>query len=167
MRCASAVAEEDFLFLFELFLNCDKRIEFWNPFSVVKRVSALATRRHLPLLEGIIATKEFWHYYRDGERPEPQIQVRDFDNVYFIKRLAGVALGKIAPRSKMRTVFKMLQHEYWVIRNAALEAISKHGNQNDLDPLLEIASAAPAQPQGLIQAICKIDEKINRIANSS
>jgi hypothetical protein len=58
----------------------------------------------------------------------------------------------------------MLEHEYWIIRNPAVEAIRKHGNINDMEALLKIAEGGPSEARGLIEAICIIDEKTNKIS---
>ena len=147
-------SEDEFTFLFKLFLNYDEEIRFWNPFAVVERISELATKRHLPLLREVINVEEFWHYYKDSERPKKRIPLKDYRNVYFIKRLAGTAFGKIAGRKEFPIIYKMLRHDYWIIRNAALEAIRKHGSINDLEALLEIADKNVPESAGLIEAMC-------------
>ena len=155
--------EDEFTFLLRLFLNYDEEIKFWNPFAVVDRISDMATKTHLPMLKKIINADEFWRYYREEDRPKRRIPLRDFRNLYFIKRLAGTAFGKAATRKEFPVIHKMLEHEYWIIRNAALEAIRKHGNINDMETLLKTARGGPSEARGLIEAICIIDEKINKI----
>ncbi|GAH33002.1 unnamed protein product [marine sediment metagenome] len=159
--------EDEFSFLFKLFLNYKDGIRFWNPFAVVNRISDMATKKHIALLEKVINTKEFWQYYKWEDRPEPKIPLSDYSNVYFIKRLAGTAFGKVATRAKFPIVYKMLCHDYWIIRNAALEAIRKHGNTNDIGTLLERAIGAPTKSEGLVEAICIIDDKTNKIKDVS
>ena len=155
--------EGEFKFLFNLFLKHKEEIDFWNPFAAVNRISDMAKKPHLPLLEKVINTKEFWDYYKEEDRPKSKIPVQNYRNVYFIKRLVGTAFGKTASRTKFTIIYKMLKHDYWIIRNAALEAIKKHGNKNDLGPLLELASGKALKGDGLIEAICIIDDNINPI----
>lgn len=56
----------------------------------------------------------------------------------------------------------MLCHDYWVIRNAAFEAIKKYGNASDLELLLETAIGNPTESDGVIDAICIIEDKVCR-----
>jgi hypothetical protein len=153
--------EDEFHFLFNLFLDYEGEIRFWNPFAVVNRISDMATTSHLPLLKKVIDTKEFWSYYKKEDRPEPRMPLKNYTNVYFVKRLAGTAFGKMATRKEFPTIYKMLQHDYWIIRNAALEAIRKHGNADDLGKLLEMASGPASGSEGLVEAICTVDEMVN------
>ena len=161
---------DEFTFLFKLFLDYREEISFWNAFAVVNRISHMATPAHLPLIEKVVGAKEFWNYYKDGNRPSPRMPLGDYSNVYFIKRLAGTAFGRIATREQFPIIFKMLQHEYWIIRHAALEAIRNHGNEDDLGELLEMALDRPSASGGLVEALSIIDDKINagagRIAGS-
>lgn len=76
-----------------------------------------------------------------------------------MKRLAGTAYGKIATRAEFRTTYRMLSHDYWIIWNAASEAIRKHGTADDLEHLLELAIAKSSDSDGVIEAICAIDDK--------
>ncbi len=155
--------EDEFSFLFQLFLNYEGEIRFWNPFSVVDRVSDLAGPRHLPLLKRIVGASDFWEYYKEKDRPEPKMPVKDYSNAYFIKRLAGTAFGKIAARKEYPLVIDMLQHDYWIIRNAALTAIKKYGRVDDLETLVVKALNSESSAEGLIEAISVIDDKTNAI----
>ena len=159
--------EEEFSFLFKLFLSYKGEIKFWNAFAVVNRISNMATKKHLPLLKRVIISKEFWDYYSEEDRPSGGIPLADYNNIYFLKRLAGTAFGKIATRVEFPIIFKMLGHQYWIIRNAGLEAIRKRGNASDLDALIKIALETAPQNWGLVEAICLIDDKINRIASNT
>lgn len=152
--------EDEFSFLLDLFLNYKGEIIFWNAFAVVNRISDMATKKHLPFLRKIIDIEEFWHYYKENERPQTRIPLQNYNNMYFIKRLAGTAFGKVAPRREFPIIYKMLSHDYWVVQNAALVAIRKYGNANDLDEILAIASGVTSESEGLIQAICIIDNNI-------
>jgi hypothetical protein len=154
---------EEFSFLFKLFLNYKGRINIWNPFSVINRVSDMATKQHLPLLKKIINTDEFWSYYKEEDRPKSRIPVNDFSNIYFIKRLVATAFGKIATRKEYPIVLKMLSHDYWIVRNAALEAIKKCGNRKDIETLINIANTTTSESDSLVKAICIIDDKINKL----
>ena len=157
--------EEEFFFLFNLFLNHQGEIRFWNPFAVVNKISNLATKSHLPLLEKVLKSRDFWSYYKEENRPEPSMPIKDYSNAYFIKRLAGTAFGKAVTREKFDTIYKMLRHDYWIIQNAALEAIRKHGNMDDLRQLLEMSSGKVSEKNGVIEAICIIDGKITPLEN--
>jgi len=57
----------------------------------------------------------------------------------------------------------MLCHDYWIIWNAALEAVRRHGTAEDVEPLLETAIANPSKSEGVIEAICVIDDRINSL----
>jgi hypothetical protein len=153
--------EDEFSFLLDLFLNYEEKIDFWNAFLVVDRISDMATKKHLPFLRKIVNTEEFWRYYKKDERPRTKIPLKNFSNMYFIKRLVGMAFGKVATRREFPTIYKMLSHPYWVIRNAALEAIRRHGNASDLNEILAIASGMTSESEGLIEAICIIDNNIS------
>jgi len=154
-------SENEFSFLFKLFINYQENIVFWNSFDAVNRISNIATRSHVTLLQKIIRKKEFWSYYIYRDRPQSKIVVGNFDNIYFIKRLAGTAFGKVASRAQFSLIFKMLCHEYWIVWNAALEAIRRYGSSKDIGPLLETAIANPSESHGVIEAICIIDDKDN------
>jgi len=158
---------DDFSFLLNLFLNYNGEIKFWNPFAVAYRISDMATKAHLPLLKRLINSKDFWRYYREEDRPKPGMPLKDYQNVYFIKRLTGRSFGKVATRREFPTVFKMLRHDYWIVRNAALEAIRRYGNANDLRHLLEMASGGESDNEGLIEAICILDDGANPITSDS
>jgi hypothetical protein len=152
--------EDEFSFLFNLFLNYQGEITFWNPFAVVNAISNLATTSHLPLLVKVVKVADFWNYYKEKDRPEPSMPIKDYSNAYFIKRLTGTAFGKVATRKEFDTIFEMLSHDYWIIRNAALEAVRKHGTMDDLKQVLEKLSGKVLEKNGLVEAICIIDEKI-------
>jgi len=152
--------KNEFSFLLRLFLNYEGKIDFWNPFAVVNQISSMARKSHVGLLRKIVQATEFWSYYAYQDRPKSKIPVKDFDNVYFIRRLAGTAFGKVVGRAQFPLIFKMLCHDYWTIWNAALEAIRRHGTTEDVGPLLETAIANPSKSYGLIEAISIIDEKV-------
>ena len=154
-------SENEFSFLFKLFFNYKDEIDFWNSFDVVNRISNMATRSHVSLLQNIIRKKEFWNYYNYRERPKSKITVGNFDNLYFIKRLAGTAFGKVASRTQFPLIFKMLCHDYWIVWHAALEAIRRHAALVDIESLMEIAIANPSKSDGVIEAISIIDDKYN------
>jgi hypothetical protein len=153
--------EAEFTFLFKLFLRYKERIDFWNTFAVVTRVSELANKSHISMLRSIINAEEFWRYYRYDERPKHKIPVANYDNVYFLKRLTGTAFGAVATRREFPSILKMLRHDYWVIRNAALEGIRKWGSVRDLSKLLAIPANGSNmyQNEGVIKAICLLDER--------
>lgn len=153
--------KNDFSFLLKLFLNYKGEINFWNAFAIVNRISDLATKKHLKLLQEIINTKEFWEYYTWDKRPKSKILVADFENVYFMKRLAGTAYGRIATRKEFPIIYRMLRHDYRIVWNAALEAIRRYGTAEDIKPLLEIAIPNPSNSDGVIEAICIIDDNMS------
>ena len=159
--------EDEFSFLFQLFLDYEGEIRFWNKFSVVERVSDLAGPKRLPLLEKIVQASDFWTYYKEKDRPEPKIAVKDYSNVYFVKRLAGTAFGKIATRKEFPLILDMLQHDYWIIWNAALTAIKQYGTVDDVETLVEKALESESSIEGLIAAICTIDDKVNSISGNA
>lgn len=152
--------EEEFSFLFDLFLNYDNEITFWSPSAVVERVSGIATDAHLPILESVISAEEFWDYYAERDRPQSRIPVRDYRNVHFIRRLVGAAYGRIARRENLPTIYRMLKHNYWVVWHAALHALSIYGDKEDLMALINIAGSTTSRCEGQIAAICTLDEKI-------
>jgi len=150
---------KEFRFLFQFFQACTEHIAFWNPLSVVSQVSHLATRRHLQMLKRVINSEEFWRYYREDERPRRAIPVGNYENLYFLKRLAAVSFGRVATRREWPTILKMLIHDYWVVRNAALGAVERVGRRTDLSRLIQECLARPTGAnQGLIQALCILDE---------
>jgi hypothetical protein len=153
-------AKNDFSFLFNLFLHYGQAIRVRNPHDVVNRIAALATRSHLPLLKKVLDTTDFWDYYKTSSAPEPSIPVASYENKYLMQRLAASAFGRVARRSEIATVYRMLGHKYWVIWHPALYAIRRHGNVRDLKNLLEIASTSTSSTDGQIAAICLLDEKI-------
>jgi hypothetical protein len=153
-------SEEEFSFLFNLFLDYPGEIGFWNQFAVVNEISNLAAMSHLTLLENVINKKDFWSYYSEKGRPTVTMPIKNYVNAYFIKRLAGTAFGKVATRTEFDTIYKMLRHDYWIIRNAALEAIRKHGSMDDLKQFLEMLGEGVLENSGLVEAICIIDDKL-------
>lgn len=148
-----------FAFLFKLFLKCENRIEFWNPFAVVDIVSDCATPQDLPMLIKIINKNEFWEYYGHYRIPKDAIPVADYENAYFIKRLTAVAFGKVAGRKEFPTLFRMLTHSYWIVSHAALSAIKRHGTEEDINDLLSLALTSSAENEAVTEAINAIDEK--------
>ena len=159
--------EEDFSFLFRLLRDYSGVVNFWNTIAVVERISDLATVSHMSLLQRITNAEEFWRYYRVNERPKSRIPVADFGNVYFMKRLAAVAFGKVATRSQFPTIHRMLKHDFWVVRNGALNAIKRYGNADDLEMLVKEAIEYPSEAEGLVTAICGLDEMINKIGENA
>ena len=151
---------EEFTFLFRLFQMTEEAIKFWNPLSVVNRVAGLATRKHVQMLMNVINRQEFWSYYHEDERPRPVVQLGNFENLYFLKRLAAVAFGRVARRTEWPIILKMLSHDYWVVRNAALRAVERVGKRTDILPLLNKSLARPTEEnEGLIEALCILDRK--------
>ena len=61
----------------------------------------------------------------------------------------------------------MLQHDYWIFRNAALEAIRKHATSDYIRELLEIATGNMQGSDGIVKAICTIDDMTNFINDNS
>jgi len=112
--------QNEFSFLFKMFLNYKDKIDFWNLFAVAQKVSDLATRKHLPMLKKTVNTQEFWEYYKWDDRPASKIPVANYENAYFMKRLGGTAFGKTATREEFPIIYRMLSHDFWIIRNAAL-----------------------------------------------
>ena len=159
--------EDDFQFLFCLLRDYDGQVSFWNPHAVVERISDLATLSHLPILERVINTKEFWRYYGEKDRPESKIAAANYANVYFMKRLAATAFGKIATRVQSPTVYRMLEHDYWVVRNGSLHAINRCGNANDLEALVQKAIEHPSKAKSLVAGICILDEILNIISEEA
>lgn len=153
--------EAEFTFIFKLFLRYKENINFWNTFAVVNKVSELANKSHIPMLRIVINAEEFWHYYAHDERPKHKIPIANYENIYFLKRLAGTAFGAVATRREFPSILKMLRHDYWVIRNAALEGIRKWGSIRDLSKLLAMSASIGNmyQNEGVIKAICLLDEK--------
>lgn len=151
---------DDYTFLFNLFMSYKEKIDFWNAFALIKEISKMADRKHFQMLEKIIKSKEFWEYYPFYERPKEKIPVNCFENLYFIKRLTGITFGKIANRNDFSSIRKMLQHDYWVIQNSAIEAANKFCDASDLQLLVEDAIQKVEKSDGNIKAICNLDEKI-------
>jgi hypothetical protein len=89
---------KEFTFLFQFFQTCEKHIAFWNPLSVVRRVSDLATPRHLQMLKRVISSEEFWRYYHEDERPRRAIPIGNYENLYFLKRLAWISTDNRSPK---------------------------------------------------------------------
>jgi len=159
--------EEDFSFLFRLLRDYSGVVNFWNAIAVVERISDLAKVSHMSLLQRIINAEEFWRYYGEKERPKSKIAVANFDNVYFMKRLAAAAFGKVATHSQFPTIYRMLKHDYWVVRNGALHAIKRYGNADDLEMLVKEAIEHPSEAESLVTAICALDEMINKIGEDA
>ena len=112
------------------------------------------------MLMNIINRQEFWSYYREDERPRPMVQIGNYENLYFLKRLAAVAFGRVARRTEWPIILKMLSHNYWVVRNAALMAVERVGKRTDIPPLLTTSLARPTEGnEGLIEALCILDKK--------
>ncbi len=154
--------EEEFSFLFNLFLNHDGEIAFWNPVAVVDRLSKMATNAHLPMVSAIVDAEEFWNYYTEADRPQSRIPVCDYRNVHFMRRLAAAAYGKIAQGQNLPTIYRMLQHEYWVVWHPALQALSTHGTEENLAALIDAAGTTASRSEGLVAGICALDERIYR-----
>jgi hypothetical protein len=112
------------------------------------------------MLMNVINRQEFWSYYHEDERPRPVVQIGNFENLYFLKRLAAVAFGRVARRTEWPIILKMLTHNYWVVHNAALTAVERVGKRTDIPPLLNKSLARSTEEnEGLIEALCILDKK--------
>ena len=61
----------------------------------------------------------------------------------------------------------MLEHDYWVVRNAAAHAIKRCGNADDLDALVQRGIEQPSKAEGLVTGICILDEMLNAIGEGA
>jgi hypothetical protein len=112
------------------------------------------------MLNEVVEQTDFWQYYPEGEGPVPGIPIGTYENLYFLKRLVAVSFGHIASRHEWPTILRMLSHNYWVVRNAALKSVDRFGGPSDIALLLKEILADPAvQKEGLIQALCLLDAK--------
>ena len=121
----------------------------------------MAGKRHLSLLTKIIETEEFWEYYPENQRPKRRIPAVDFENVYFIRRLTGIAYARIALRSQFGKLMKLLGHNYWVICDAAADKIIKLAKPSDLPRLVENAISSEPDNDAIIKVLCSLDKKFH------
>jgi hypothetical protein len=151
----------EFDFLWGLFAKCQHRIDFWNAGVVFRAMANLAGKKHLSLLTKIIETKEFWEYYPEDQRPRKRIPAADFENVYFIRRLSGIAYARIALRSQLGRLMKLLGHNYWVICDAVADKIIKLAKRSDLPRLVENAISSELDNDAIIKVLCSLDKKFH------
>lgn len=151
--------EAEFDFLLRLFLKADHEIRFWNAPVVLTAIAKLATKRKLPLLRSLVLSPEFWDYYPRKQRPRKCLPVQSFENVYFIKRLAAVAYANVAGRREMRVLRRMLFHSYWIVGNAAAEAICRLARREDLAGLTEDALRDREPSEAAVRVLCDLDER--------
>jgi len=154
--------EADFDFLWDLFTKYQHRVDFWNASVVLRAMAKLAGRRHLPLLNEIIQLEEFWEYFPRDERPSRRISVADFDNLYFIRRLVGITYAEIAGRSQFRKLLKLLEHNYWIISDAAADAVINLAKPSDLPQIIE-RTISFRQQYGIIKVLCNLDERFHTV----
>jgi len=153
--------EAEFDFLWNLLTEYKGRIDFWNVIVVFRAMAKLAGRKHLNLLNGIIELEEFWNYYPEDERPEQRIPVADFENVYFIRRLVGITYAKIAGRRQFKKLLQLLRHNYWIISDAAADAVMKLAKPSELPGLIDEAISSQSNQDAIIKALSYLDEKYN------
>ena len=151
--------ENEFEFLLKLFLDCEHQIDFWNAPVVFKEIAKLARYKHLSHLDKIIKSREFWKYHHRDERPKQKIPVIEFNNLYFVKRLVGVTYAKIASRKQFEKLRELLKHDYWIIWNAAANAIVKLSNTSDLPKFIEDAISSGKPQDAIIKVLCDLDER--------
>ena len=153
--------EDEFDFLWDLFTKCQHRIDFWNAGVVFRAMANLVRKRHLSLLTKIIEIEEFWEYYPEDQRPGRQIPAADFQNVYFIRRLTGIAYARIAGRSQFGKLKRLLGHNYWIICDAAADKIIKLAKPLDFSRLLENAISSESDNDAIIKVLCSLDKKFH------
>lgn len=148
----------EFRFLLELFLNYEGELHLGG-MPILNSIASLATTKHMPLLESIVRTELFWLRSYDDEGKRDQISVRNYANLYFIKWLVGVTYARLADRTQLDTLRQMLTHPFWTVRNAAVERLGQCGKPSDISWLIEDTLACSSEPEGLLRALCRLDEK--------
>lgn len=151
--------EDEFEFLLKLFLDCKHRIDFWNAPVVFREIAKLAGREHLSRLDTIIGSREFWEYHHRDARPSQKIPAAEFDNLYFIKRLVGVTYATVAGRRQFRKLRELIKHDYWIIWNAAADAVVRLSKASDLPQFIEDAISSERHQDAILKVSCGLDER--------
>jgi hypothetical protein len=152
----------EFDILLDLFLNYKVELHIGG-MTTLNPIASLATKRHMPLLESFLKTELFWLRSYEDEGKREQIPVENYVNLYFIKWLVGVAYARLADRTHLDILRKMLTHPFWTVRNAAVERVLQFGSPSDLSWLIEDARHV-SEPEALLRTLCGLDERYYPLA---
>lgn len=159
--------ENEFDFLWRLFTSYGNRIDFWNAPALFRAMANRAGRKHLAMLTKLIEFQEFWEYYAEDKRPRKQIPAVDFENVYFIRRLIGITYARVAGRNQFEKLVRLLGHNYWIISNAAADAIIRFAKTSDIARMIEEGIQSQMGNDAIIKVLCSLDESFERGGSGS
>ncbi|HEX8189405.1 MAG TPA: HEAT repeat domain-containing protein, partial [Pyrinomonadaceae bacterium] len=87
------------------------------------------------------------------------------NNEYLIRWITGVTFSKLTTRKDFPTLFSLLKHKYWTVRNSAASAIVRLGDVSDLQSLVDFATSFKGEFDGVLKAVCDLDERIYSTLN--
>jgi hypothetical protein len=164
----------DFDFILSVFRKPGKPMKLWYIGEIADAIARLAERRHVALLDYLVSRSEFWVYssapfVHAGESIMEKFDaaaanVEDSykDRVYYTKRIIIAAFCHLAGRRQMGRLIEMLDHDYWIARMAASDALVRLAGVDDLPAFLELALSTRKHHDALIQLLCRLDEKLVR-----
>jgi hypothetical protein len=149
-------------FLMKLFMEYSDEITFWNPVYIGKSMSRIASEKNKSLLIKIISLKEFWRYYGKDGPTKDRIPVKNYNNVYFIKRITGITYPVIANYSDLNILKKMLSHAYELTALSAAKSIGVLAQKKDIISIVEAALKEENDfiLRNFVTCLCEIDRNI-------
>lgn len=151
-----------FEFLMKLFMDYIDEIDFWNHAYIAKSMSRMVSDKNKKLLRKIISSDEFWRYYGEKRSKNKRMPVKDYRNVYFIKRLVGIIYPVIASYSDLNTLKKMLSHPYKMTAVSAAKRIGFLAEEKDLNSIVDTALKEDSDYilSNFVTCLCEIDKNI-------
>jgi hypothetical protein len=126
-----------FEFLIKLFIDYMDEIDFWNHVYIARSMSRIVSDKNKKILRKIISSDEFWKYYGEKRPKNKRMPVKDYRNVYFIKRLVGIIYPIVADYIDLSLLKKMLLHEYKMTAISAAKRIGVLAKEKDLNSIID------------------------------
>jgi hypothetical protein len=125
-------------------------------------MSRIASEKNKSLLIKIISLKEFWRYYGKDGPTKDRIPVKNYNNVYFIKRITGITYPVIANYSDLNILKKMLSHAYELTALSAAKSIGVLAQKKDIISIVEAALKEENDfiLRNFVTCLCEIDRNI-------
>lgn len=154
--------EKEFDFLIRLFLKYPEKIELWYPVYVARCMSKIAEAKNKKIMTKIISSPEFWKYYGRERSKGKRIPIKNYENIYFIKRIIGIVFPAVATRNDFSMLKRMLSHEYKLTAISAARSIGNLTREADLELIIDNALHQDKDwlLENYVSCVCEIDKNI-------
>jgi HEAT repeat protein len=155
----------DCAYILRLVGKAQYKIDLYNHVRIAEALSSICSHRLGVRLKRYLNCPEFWKYIEGGKkRPRSRLPIKETENQALIRRLLAACFLKVASRSEIWLIMKLLGHNYaWIAKKAA-ERIGEIGNERDLDKLnerlLRKGDLETDESTQILDGLCAIDQRL-------